>query len=253
MAFDGELPLPDLIIFADTQWEPKHVYEQLEWLKGRALAAGRDITVVSAGNIREDALRSRYGQRFASMPLFVENEEGKRGMLKRQCTSEYKIKPVHQAVRRHLGLKRRQRFPKDVRVRCWLGISFDEVQRMSPSRMTGTTNVYPLIEKHMYRSDCERWLLDHGYPVPKKSSCVGCPFHDDRHWRDMQLNDPETFADAVDFDALIRTDLKQVTQKAFLHGSLEPLGEVALRTEVERGQGTAFPHLIDDCSGMCGV
>ena len=33
MSYHGELPLLDAAIFADTQWEPKAVYEHLEWLK----------------------------------------------------------------------------------------------------------------------------------------------------------------------------------------------------------------------------
>src|SRR5690606_6623803 len=43
-----------------------------------------------------------------------------------------------------------------------------------------------------------------GYPVPMKSACIGCPFHDDRYWRDMRDNRPEEWADAVDFDRQIR-------------------------------------------------
>ena len=34
MAAKGELtPMPEAAIFADTQWEPKDVYEHLDWLE----------------------------------------------------------------------------------------------------------------------------------------------------------------------------------------------------------------------------
>ncbi|CAM5372352.1 hypothetical protein SRIMM317S_00202 [Streptomyces rimosus subsp. rimosus] len=56
---------------------------------------------VSAGNIREDALNP--GHRFASMPLHVLNQDGKAGMTRRQCTGEYKIKPIKKQVRALLG------------------------------------------------------------------------------------------------------------------------------------------------------
>lgn len=34
MSATGELPKLDAAVFADTQWEPKAVYEHLEWLIG---------------------------------------------------------------------------------------------------------------------------------------------------------------------------------------------------------------------------
>src|SRR5690606_33579649 len=94
------------------------------------------------------------------------------------------------------------------------------------------------------------WLQRNGYPVPMKSACIGCPFHDDRYWRDMRDNRPEEWADAVDFDRQIRTGLRGVLHEAYLHRSLVPLDQVDLSTDRDYGQ----PNLFEmECEGMCGV
>lgn len=60
MSCRGVLPKLDAAIFADTQWEPKAVYDWLYTiLEPEAARAGIPLFRVTAGNIREDALRSR--------------------------------------------------------------------------------------------------------------------------------------------------------------------------------------------------
>ena len=50
MAALGELePKPEAAIFADTQWEPVHVYRHLDWLQ--SLELDIPIVRVSAGNL----------------------------------------------------------------------------------------------------------------------------------------------------------------------------------------------------------
>jgi hypothetical protein len=59
------------------------------------------VVRVSNGHIRKDALDPAH--RFASMPLFTLGPHGERGMARRQCTTEYKIRPIKAEVRRRLG------------------------------------------------------------------------------------------------------------------------------------------------------
>jgi 3'-phosphoadenosine 5'-phosphosulfate sulfotransferase (PAPS reductase)/FAD synthetase len=81
----GVLPKVDYAIFADTGWEPKTVYDHLDRLEREiARPAGIPILRVSSGNIRDDALDPHH--RFASMPLYVLNPDGRPGMTRRQCT-----------------------------------------------------------------------------------------------------------------------------------------------------------------------
>lgn len=132
----GEMPKPDAAIFADTQWEPAAVYENLKFLASVGMKAGIPITKITAGDIRQDAIdfrqlrQSKDGKRYAALPLFTKNPNGTIGVNRRQCTSEYKIRPVERWIRTNLlGLKLRQRTPKGVLVRHWFGISADEPSR----------------------------------------------------------------------------------------------------------------------------
>ena len=250
MAVHGEFgeERPELAIFADTQWEPRAVYD---WLSILDAAGGSTIPIqrVTAGNIRADALS---GKRFAAMPLFVGNKEGKTGMMRRQCTNEYKIAPITKAIRSALGVAPRQRVPKGLRCELWMGISTDEATRMKDNRLPWLVNRYPLIERDMSRRHCEAWLHDHGYPTPAKSACIGCPYTNDGRWREMKATRPDEFADAVAFDNAMRSGVRfnALAGKAHLHRSLLPLADVDLTTAEERGQVNMFEN---ECEGHCGV
>lgn len=255
MAAKGEIgPMPEHMIFSDTQWEPQGVYSHLDWLEGEItrLSNGRmQIHRVTAGNIREDALNgtNTTGQKFASIPVFTSNG----GIGRRQCTKEYKIEPVRKKIRELLGVGYRKRVPKGVMVEQWIGISTDEAMRMKPARDKWCINRWPLIEENMSRQDCLAWF-ERNYPGRKlaKSSCIGCPFHNDVAWRDMKLNDPASWSDAVDFDKSLRIERKgKLDNDAYLHRSHQPLDEVDLRNLEDMGQMPL--EFGEECEGMCGV
>lgn len=241
MAAHGEIkPMPDCAIFADTGWEPKAVYEHLAKLEA---ALPFPVYRVSAGNIRSDiiAKTNSTGQRFAAVPWFLKMPNGNSAMGRRQCTSEYKLKPLYRKCRELLGDKT----PKGG-VRMWVGISTDEAHRMKPARVKYIENCWPLIDARMSRVDCLIKLSSYGWSAPK-SSCIGCPFHSDTQWRDLT---PEEFADAVEVDRAIRTPTNGIKGQQFVHRSLTPLESVDLRTAEEAGQTDMFGN---ECEGMCGV
>jgi len=254
MACKGEIsPALDCMIFADTGWEPAEVYEHLAWLEGEVKRLTNDrvpVYRVTAGNIREDSLKSVDGSEF-NMPTFA---AGGNGMARRQCTRKYKIDPIRRKVRELLGLKKGARVPKGVTISQWIGISTDEALRMKPSWDKWTINRWPLIEADMSRQNCLQWF-DKNYPgrTLAKSACIGCPYHNDVLWRDMKINDPVSFADAVDFDANIRKDgakLGGMRLQQYLHKSCKPLDEVDFRNAEDMGQLNMFNN---ECEGMCGV
>ena len=102
LSAEGRLPKLDAAIFADTGWEPAAVYEHLNAIDVQ-VAQPADIPIhrVSVGNIRNDALDPE--RRFATMPLFVKSPQGDKGMVRRQCTAEYKVRPIKETVRTLLG------------------------------------------------------------------------------------------------------------------------------------------------------
>ena len=86
----------DAVIFADTGWEPKEVYQNIKRWETIAKNNGIDFYNVSNGNIRNEALK---GSRFASMPFYIYNENGEPSILRRQCTREFKIDPLKKYIR----------------------------------------------------------------------------------------------------------------------------------------------------------
>lgn len=256
MAAHGELtPMPDCAIFADTGWEPKPVYDHLDWLRsGNVLSF--PVHVVSKGRtVRQDIVAAAIHapQRFAAVPWFTSSDGvSNDGIGRRQCTREFKVEPLQAKQRELLGYAPRQRIPEGA-CEVWIGISTDEIQRMKDAGNRWQRNRWPLIEAKMSRWDCLRWLDRNGYPAPPKSSCVGCPFHTNDHWREIRDGNPEGWSDAVEVDRLLRSrgPMKGMNALSFMHRSLKPLEEVDLSTPAERGQ-IEFGFL-EECSGMCGV
>ena len=180
-AFDR---LPDCSIFADTRWEPPSIYEHLTWLKDRL---SFPLYVVDNGrSLREDvkALTNHSGSRnYVDIPVYLKGRGGEGdGLGRRQCTDNYKIRPIRRRIRELLGLRPRQRVPAGTTVELWLGISTDEAIRMKDSRDRWMTNRYPLIEAGMSRSDCLNWWMKRydrpwnarpASPAPSSPASVG--------------------------------------------------------------------------------
>ncbi|AZI35875.1 hypothetical protein NT2_15_00150 [Caenibius tardaugens NBRC 16725] len=278
MAAHGEIgPMPDCAIFADTGWEPKAVYEHLAWLRSPNVLPF-PVHIVSSGDLRADLIAASRGERWASIPAFTrtvtpagselpvydEDENGDLvpvgsrvlrterigvGMIRRQCTSSYKIVPIRRKVRELLGIAGR-RSPGSPVAEQWIGISLDEALRMKPSFEDWQFNRWPLIERGMTRQDCLRWLVRHDYPIPPKSACIGCPFHSDTAWRTLRDHDPEAWDNAVSLDAMIRTGLRGIRGEVYLHRSAVPLDEADLTTAADHGQLDLWQN---ECEGMCGI
>lgn len=249
MAAEGDLPRPDCAIFADTGCEPRPVYEWLDYLTARLPYPV--YRVQEADGLLAGLRRSLAGRRFASLPAYTESERDGGGRLRRQCTREYKVEPITRRIRGLLDLRPGQRV-RGVAVTLWIGISLDEVVRMKPNRTSWIQNAWPLIDLRMTRTDCIRWLTQHGYPTPPKSSCVICPYHDNRYWRWLRDEDGEGWQTALDVDQALRGGLHGTRQRVYLHRSLRPLGDVDLSTPEERGQLGLWEH-AEECAGVCFV
>lgn len=244
------VPPAGIAVFADTGDEPQWVYDQLDSLEdwGRE-NGGAEIRRVQKGVLSEWTIqRQRDGKRFVSVPLYTASASGdKEGMLRRQCTREFKIEPIEKEVRRWLGYKPRQHVKEAVR--AMLGITVEEATRMKSSRTRWVTNTWPLVDAGLTRSHCRRIVTDAGLPEPKKSSCVYCPYHSDAFWRLLRDEHPEEFQKAVEFDEQVRDmTMGGVDRPAFVHRSCVPLSEAPL--DGDEDQGGLFDA---ECEGMCGV
>lgn len=246
MAAHGEIgPMPDAAIFADTGAEPKGVYTWLDWLE-KQLPFPVYRVMHKEGLTKEIERSIERGKIGASPPWFSESK-GVAVPMRRACTNEFKVSPVQKKVRELSGAKRGE---KNKAV-LWIGISIDEADRMKPSKFPHYTNRFPLIEKMLSREDCLAWMRKHNYPRPSKSSCVYCPYHSNEHWRDLKINAPDDFAEAVRIDEMIRQGVRDNGKPSmFAHRSLIALKDVDFRNAVDAGQVDMFSS---DCEGMCGV
>ena len=249
MAARGDLPMPQCSIFSDTQNEPRRVYDYLKYLKS---ILPYPVHIVSKGHITNDMISSiDNGTRFPTAPFFTQNEiTGKKGMLRRQCTNDYKIQPIRQKIRQLCNVAKGKHFPKDKYVEQWIGISTDEAQRMKPARDKYILNKYPLIELNMSRQDCLDYLKKNDIPLPEKSACIVCPYHNDAYWHFMKTERQDEFAEAVAFDKRIRLGSRSIKDKVYLHRKCIPLDEVEFNKKETDKQLDMFNN---ECEGMCGV
>ncbi len=255
MASHGEItPMPDAAIFADTQAEPASVYKWLDWLETKL---NFPVYRVTKGSLEDEALLLKQRVKGPGLPwarslvpAYTVAPDGSLGIMPRPCTADYKVNQLIKKQRQLAHIKRGQ---KEVTATSWLGISWDEIQRMKNSREPWIQNRWPLIELRMTRQDCKAWMRNNGYPEPPRSSCVFCPYHSDSEWRRLRDEEPEAFARAINFDHQLRKIKAQTAMKSvpYLHPSCQPLEDVDLSTDIDRGQ--LVMDFDSECEGMCGV
>lgn len=261
MAAKGELtPMPSFAVFADTQAEPKEVYQWLDWLSEQLPYPVRRVT---AGSLTEATLKiaksKKSGRIYMNglIPAFVVKPDGGRGLLGRRCTGNHKIIPVQQEYRRILGLKAIR--SKEPLIIQWIGISYDEQHRMKLAKKRWIKSVWPLVDLKMRRSDCLSWMQSNGYPEPPRSACTYCPFHNDSEWLRIKTGSPVEFQGVIEFERRLQEQFSKqevMTGKPFLHSSCKPIDEVDFKVSPAKSQSWVQDNLFglgQECEGMCGV
>ena len=256
MAVKGEIDPVDCAIFADTQSEPKSVYVHLERLRA---ALPYPVYVISKGSLHQELIDATEGRNGAwgRPPLYLRNPDGSKGMLRRQCTQDYKLDVIRRKVRELAGVKRGSPGPRRVIVEQLIGISIDEATRQRESRCRWIENSYPLVRRGITLAKCITKLEGWGWPSVPKSACTFCPYHSDAMWAEMKANDPESFADAMDIDNRLRSRgmLTVLKGEAYLHASRRPLASLNFKPQLARPNEQRFDFGIfgQECEGMCGV
>jgi hypothetical protein len=175
----------------------------------------------------------------------------RQGIGRRQCTNEYKVTPITRKIRELLGAAPPdfRRVPKGKHAEQWIGFSTDEIGRVNDGeRVQYLRSRHPLLELGLSRKDCERYLAARGWGDTAKSACIGCPFHGNRAWRDLRDNQPEEWADAVQFDREIRNGGArggELRGTAYLHRSRVPLDEAPIDKVTHREWSDAQVDLLD--------
>ena len=245
-------PMPDVALFADTQCEPSSVYAWLDYLEP---LLSFPVHRVTAGNLADSISghTSKSGTRYVRIPIpaHITNKDGSHGILGRQCTDRFKLRPLARGAKKLFGVRRAKR---ELRVRFWIGISTDEAHRMKPSREVFAENRWPLIELGMSRVDCLKWMSKNGYPEPPKSACTFCPFHSDAEWRKLKAGPKEEWDNVISIEKTIQRlcrDVKAVRGEPFLHYSRKPIDEIEFTASPKTHN--EIDLFGNECEGMCGV
>jgi hypothetical protein len=244
----GVLEPVDAIIFADTQWERRQSMQMLHFYKPWFESKGLKVMVTSAGSVKELGAREHV-----HVPFFTETG----APMRRQCTREFKIRPIRRLTREFAGYPRsKPPHPKAGQFEMWIGFSLDEWDRMKKSDIDYTVSRYKLIEMGLTRDDCIKGYEKLGLPVPGKSACVGCPYRDAGEWLEMKRNEPEEFEEACRFDEENRDNPlaergKSTADKLYVWRGLKPLREVDFEAEMKKQKNGKQIPMVACLSEYC--
>lgn len=113
--------------------------------------------------------------------------------LNRNCTGHWKIRVLEKHIREEGATMHDP-------VMVGLGISYDEIQRMSDSKRRYQINDFPLIDGKITRDECRRIVKDAGLPSAPRSACFYCPFHNNDYWLRLRRKRPDLFEEVVELE-----------------------------------------------------
>ena len=251
MAAHGEIePMPECAIFADTQAEPAYIYDWLDWLESQLPFPVHRVTRGNLGDDQQKMSHANDGTAYLRniIPAFTLNADGSTGMLLRKCTGDYKIQPIRKRTREIFESHDRKE-----RISQWIGISTDEASRMKPSGVKYIEHRFPLIETDMSRGHCLAWMNNRGYPMPKKSACVFCPYQSDEQWGSRTTQEINSIKQLeTEWNRLAKIDKRKTQTRGIIrfHRSLKPIDEIDFGNDFRDAQVDLFG---DECEGMCGL
>ncbi len=214
------------IVMADTGGERPDTYAHVATVSDYLAAHGRTLEIVRHnGSSLEDYVLNKS----TVIPVITP-----RGLGRRQCTAQWKIRPI-KAYARARGAKH---------LTMLLGISVDEIFRIKPDREKWVTREYPLVDRNLTRSDCRRIVQEAGLPDPPKSSCFYCPLQRTSQWQWLASTEPGLFARAAAMEEAVQ---KRSKVPVYLSGSRRPLSKVA------HAEQTMLGAENNECEGVCFV
>lgn len=166
-----KMPL-DIAVFADTGAELPETYAYLNIAHRYLKAHGIELKIVKSKNgTLYDTCKRR-----SVIP----------SKIWRWSTRDYKIRPIY-GFYRSVG----------THITEYVGIAYDEIERMKDSREEYVTTKYPLVDLKMTREDCIEVIKSAHLPIPVKSGCFFCPFQDIPRWQALYLKHRNLYRQAM--------------------------------------------------------
>ena len=195
LATQGKLGKVDAALFSNVGDDSEHP-ATIAYVRDVAVpwAADRGLTIHELKrHTRDGQVETLWGRLMKegsrSLPIPVRMSNGAPGT--RSCTADFKIRVIAKWLKAHGATETE---PADTLI----GFSTDEMGRSGNRRaFPYETPVYPLLGLGLSRGDCAQVIRDAGLPVPPKSACFFCPFHDKRAWSEQRRDEPELFRRSV--------------------------------------------------------
>jgi hypothetical protein len=195
---------PDVVVFADVgdpahedpgEWEGtyRHIEEVV-----RPLCAKHSIELViidsDAYPVRDARSLYAWLAERGQIPVAGPN---------RICTTVAEVERFEAWARDRYGA---------VEVEVWIGFEAGEEARAQKDPNAGgkrarkegdilRRNRFPLIEWNLCRCRCEALVRAAGYPVPRKSACMMCPYASKGDWQTLERERPEVFRKIAELEA----------------------------------------------------
>ena len=218
----------DEVIFADTGGEVPETYDYMSITKD--YLAGYDIpfkTVVARPD--EDLYSCSFRRKVFPSAIW------------RWSTRDFKVRPIHSYYRK-LGCH----------VNQYMGIAYDEIDRMKESRVDYVTNLYPLIENKVTRQGCIEIIESEGLPTPLKSGCFFCPFSSLDRWKWLYHTHPDLYVKAMALEENSKHFPEQrLTDQVFRKRDSVTLRELATRFEIYPDEEFPAEATTAACGGEC--
>lgn len=230
---EGQLPRPDHVAMTALEWERKATYRYvIDYIRPLIKSLGIPFTFVPR---KKYATKDFFGGEEGVSPLLpmYTNQSGNAAKLNEWCSGEWKREVSLRWAAEQPGWKTRG-------VDNWVGISFDEQERVRLPRRLWYKPHYPLIFDRPTRvSGCLAAVERMGWPPPPRSRCEHCPNQSDAEWVEQSPEERERAARTEDM-------IRAVDPHAFLHKSMVPLRMVTFNPADDNG------GLYGGCtSGMC--
>lgn len=196
---EQEYPL-DEVVFADTGGEVPETYEHLKVIDTYLSQYGIPLRVVRSkiGTLYDKCMQRKV------IP----------SQVWRWSTRDYKITPIYAYYR---SLK--------THVNQYLGIAYEERDRMRESGVDFVTNKFPLVESKLARQDCVDIICisDYDFPMPVRSGCFFCPFNSLSRWKEIYEKHRDLYMKAMVLEENSKHFPKQRLMKLTLRGLQERL------------------------------
>ncbi len=172
----------DYVIFADVGAEEPPTYEYIE---------KHVRPFCKEKGIHFEMVRSHLGT--------LEDHCRERKILpikaRRWCTDKFKIRPVNHFIRETVGATAEHPVILDL---CF---TIDEARRAAADdSVQHAYQNYPLVYDQITRAGCVEVIQKHGWPLPVKSACDFCMFHNTKHFARLLAENPKRYAEIMDME-----------------------------------------------------